>query len=223
MDSRLRIAGMTDGFTEYLLIPFGQKAKKAGYIMDNKKKALKILRKKIIDELFVDRWHDVWFFPNKDGVKGWQGTAPILFVGLNPSTGPGHFPSPADQIFYSCLAKNGFCNAHITDIYKIRATGQKLPEIQRNNCLLRLNRNYLLDEVNILQPRLVVALGEASHHMLRKWLSGINKEQLLRVPHYSWAYRWGKKARFSKEMNDVRKRYSDTTLPPLLRSDVEKL
>ena len=178
----------------------------AGLIM-NKQIALKLLRQKIVEQLFVDRWREVWFFPAKFGVKGWQGTAPIMFIGLNPSGG-GHFPSQADHLFYKCLAKNGFWNAHLTDVHKVRATAQEVPQIQRDSILLRLNRNYLLKEVGILQPRLVVALGKTTHDLLKDWLPDIPKERLLRIPHYSWACRYKHEKRFLIEMNNVRKYYS---------------
>jgi len=59
--------------------------------MIEKLKRLEALRARIVRELYLDEWRDVWFFPRFDGVDGWRGTERVMFVGLAPSTG--HFPT----------------------------------------------------------------------------------------------------------------------------------
>jgi hypothetical protein len=168
--------------------------------------ALARLRQKIIEELFVERWHEVWFFPERDGVKGWRGTAPIMFVGPNPSTG--HFGSRADHFFYKNLADNGFQNAHLTDAFKMRATAEEVPINQQDSLLSGLNRGYIQEEVTIIQPRLLVALSENTYDLLSDWLPEMYRERLVRIPHYSWAHRYRKEDRFAQAMNDVRLRFA---------------
>jgi len=90
--------------------------------MMEKKLSLQELRRKIVLKLEVDDWHEVWFFPPYNGLKGFLGTQDIILVGLAPSTG--HFPSRYDRIFYEQLKKHGFGNAHITDIAKVRMPGR---------------------------------------------------------------------------------------------------
>jgi hypothetical protein len=54
------------------------------------------LRARIVREVYLAEWRDVWFFPAFEGVRGWQGTQDIMFVGLNPSTG--RFPDSACRL-----------------------------------------------------------------------------------------------------------------------------
>ncbi len=68
---------------------------------------------------------NVWFWPVRDRVKGFLGTAPIIVAGLNPS-GKGQVrrthkkkTKPTDKFFYSSLRQAGLAGAHITDIIKI--------------------------------------------------------------------------------------------------------
>jgi hypothetical protein len=89
----------------------------------SKLRRLRRLRKTIIQETYVDLWKDVWFYPSCMGVRGWEGTQDIMFVGLNPSTG--RFPSKDDKFLYSQLMEHHFEAAHLTDLIKLRATGQE--------------------------------------------------------------------------------------------------
>lgn len=48
------------------------------------------LRAQIVRDLYLDEWREVCFFPAWDGVRGWQGTQDIIFVGLNPRRAAQH-------------------------------------------------------------------------------------------------------------------------------------
>jgi hypothetical protein len=61
-------------------------------------KSLTHLRSKIVQEMFVQQWKDVWFFPRLNGVKGWQGTGDVFFVGAAPNFG--RFSTEADKFLY---------------------------------------------------------------------------------------------------------------------------
>lgn|GEM_PF-1159560 len=161
-----------------------------------------MLRAKIIRQLFVERWHEVWFFPRNSTVKGWQGTAPIMFVGLNPSTG--NFPSKADRFFYQYLAKHKFNSAHLTDVYKIRALNDGVASMLQKRRLQLLNREYLRQEIAIVRPRLIVAMGKTAHNLLSEWFPN---EQLDLIRHYSWAVRYNQKKTFAEDMRRVSKSY----------------
>lgn len=141
-----------------------------------------------------------------DRVMGWQGADPIFFVGPNPS-GAGHFPSRADRGFYKQLHTQGLHNAHLTDLMKVRATATEVPEIFKDSAVVHLCRGYFQEELDILDPRLVVALGEQVHRLLTDWFPGAEFE-LIRIPHYSYAYRYAKQARFARAMADVHSRLS---------------
>ena len=114
--------------------------------------------------------HEVWFWRNRDHVKGFLGTAPVIVAGLNPSKGrrrPG--PSETDKFFYRCLRKEGLANSHITDIIKIRAQRKDVPLLLYDPRILRLHRRYFKEEVRIVQPAVVVILGDQVLDVLRGW------------------------------------------------------
>ena len=156
--------------------------------------ALAELKARITQDL-DHRGQEAWFFLFWDGVRGWEGTDPVFFVGLNPSEGRRTpFPSKADQLFYRSLAAHGFADAHLTDVVKAKATNKHAPAMLRDQDLMALHRAWFLEEVRIIQPRLVVALTRKVESLLRDWIPGI---PLAYVPHYAWAKRWGKEARFA--------------------------
>lgn len=163
--------------------------------------ALAALKARITQDL-DHRGQRAWFFPSLDGVRGWEGTDPVFFVGLNPSAGRGTpFPSKADQLLYRSLAAHGFADAHLTDAVKAKATGKGIQVILADDEQRQQHRTWFLEEVRIIQPRLVVALAREVESLLRDWIAGI---PLAYVPHYSWAKRWGKEARFTDAMAAIR-------------------
>ncbi len=173
----------------------------------NRARALLELRRAIIEELYIERWREVWFFPEYDGVKGWSGIEPIMFVGLNPSTG--RFPSKADRLFYRALKRNGLADAHITDLLKIRADAASVRDVFRNTELIRTHKEWLMREVNLLQPRLIVALGHRTLMELKEWLPQRWRSRIAKIHHYSWAKRWRGEKVFGEDMASIRTRYRD--------------
>jgi len=125
-----------------------------------------------------------------------------MFVGLNPSKG--HFPSGADRMFYRLLRSRDFSNAHLTDAVKVKATAREVAMVFADAELMRLSRGYLSEEVEILRPRLIVALGKKAYTLVRRWLPEFPSERVKLVHHYSWAYRWRRKRQFGQEMNRIR-------------------
>ena len=153
-----------------------------------KASALADLRAKIIQELTIERWRDAWFFPPSNGYRdvpqgicGWQGTGDVLLVGLNPSTG--QFPNEADKFLYGELRDNDLGEAHLTDVIKVRATGSEVKLMLKNPNLMRQQRDYFLEEIDILAPRLLVPMGRQAADALTAWLPG---SKIVRaIPHYS--------------------------------------
>jgi len=78
---------------------------------------------------------------------------------------------------------NGFANAHLTDILKVKATGKGTQPLLRDAELMAAHRSYLLREVRILRPRLVVGMGERAYEILTQWLK--DDPPVCRMPHYS--------------------------------------
>jgi hypothetical protein len=160
------------------------------------------LRKEIISELCVKRWHDVWFFPAREDVNGWRGTGPVMFIGPNPSRG--HFPSHADLFFYEQLRHNGFSNAHLTDVFKICATSEEMKHHRADRSLVRLHQSYLSKEIEIIDPSLLVAMTDETLKTLRGWLPSSLHTRLTKIHHYSWANRYNRREEFSKDIKRVR-------------------
>ena len=145
-------------------------------LIDAKLDRLRLLRQKIVNEMYLDRWLDVWFFPRHAGVAGWEGTQGVMFVGLNPSTGA--FPNKADDFLYIQLKAHRFAEAHLTDLIKLRATGQKALswykamryrrfEDDTERQLLDMQSGYLVEEQAILKARLIVAMGKGRAELLK--------------------------------------------------------
>jgi len=99
-------------------------------------------------------------------VKGFLGTQDIIFLGLNPSLG--HFPSKYDKFFYEELRKNGFKNAHITDLIKIKAPNKKINELLKNEKVLKEQLGFLIEEIKIIKPRIIVVLGKKCEEVFSK-------------------------------------------------------
>ena len=173
---------------------------------DEKARRLADLGTGIVEELKA-RGYEPWLWPRCENVAGWEGTAPIIFSALNPSKGGGEnrFPTRADRMLFWCLSENGFADAHLTDVLKAKATNDDAPSFLRNNSFMEVHRAWLLEEVAIVRPRLIVAVGQRAHDFLRRWLS--DDERLRCIPHYAWAVRFPKRAgtRFADAMVDLRR------------------
>ena len=194
-----------------------------GTTKDSKRERLEELRREIIEEFFVKKWMDVWFYPEYDGVMGYLGTQDIAFVGLSPSyhAFPTKYPNLIEgakttalkciRIFYKVLKDMGFENAHLTDVMKIRAEGKEQVETYfQDQALLNRNLEYLSREFEIIQPRLVVALGKRALEFLQevspKRFPGI---KIRKITHYSYLrFRKYDEQRFRDEMKNVKKLYS---------------
>ena len=181
--------------------------------MTEKRKRLEDLRVRIVRELYLDEWRDVWFFPPFEGVAGWRGTQRVMFVGLAPSTG--RFPTEADRSsnparrLYAQLKRHGFGRARLTDVIKERAVGRDVEEIERNKARMERYRRYLLKEIEIIQPRLIVAMGHRAYRILSDWRDRLGSEApVMRIPHYSVRFpSAATRRRFTAKVTEIRRRY----------------
>ena len=171
--------------------------------MTKRQKLLK-LRSKIIDKIFKACWEDVWFFPGYKGVKGYLGTQDIIFLAINPSTGV--FPSWADEQYYRQLKKQKFTNAHLTDVFKQRAKSWK--ELAKNKKIKYEAKIFLLEEIKIIKPKLIVLVGKGYKEFYEEILRGINVKKF---PIMHYAFRYGTKkrlrAKIRREIEKVRDQY----------------
>jgi len=199
---------------------------------DSKRERLEELRKEIIEEFFIKKWMDVWFYPKYDQVMGYLGTQDIAFVGLSPSyhAFPTKYPNLIEgakttalkciRIFYKVLKDVGFKNAHLTDVMKVRAEGEEQVETYfQDQALLNRNLEYLSREFEIIQPRLIVALGRRAKEILRQKFP---RMRIHMITHYSrLRFRKYDEQRFRDEMKDVKERYSElkkTSIPDIKES-----
>jgi len=132
-----------------------------------------------------------WFFPpDKHGVKGFFGTSDVMFVCPRPSTGS--FNDSASRTFYELIRKYGFSKAHITDIVKCRSkAGKKTTGKEVANCF-----PFLLREKEILQPRIIVAVGDEAYNEIRDHFHNVRK-----IRHY--AYRWEKTDELERQIKEI--------------------
>jgi len=152
-----------------------------------KLKRLEDLQARIVRDLYLKEWREVWFFPSFGGVDGWCGTQRIMFVGRAPSTG--HFPTEAERSsdparrLYTLLNRQGLARAHLTDAIKERVLGLAVGDIEADKARMERYRRYLEMEIDIIRPRLIVAMGERTYRIMNDWLG--SDPRLRRIPHYS--------------------------------------
>jgi hypothetical protein len=169
---------------------------------DQKTKKLKAIRSIVIDQFYKEGWKEVWFYPPHDGVDGYMGTQDIIFVGLNPATA--NFPSWHDKMYYRNLKTFGFKNAHITDLFKVRATNQEVKD-KMSGWDFKEAGKILKSEIETIEPRLIVLLGKSVEEIYCKMFPPKEVKDTIKVlttKHY--AYRYGSKKdlrrRIRKEM-----------------------
>lgn len=132
---------------------------------DSKKEQLRILEKRIIS--YGDQW---WLFPpdEKRLIKGFLGTGPIFLVGDQPSTSTWNENNPNRILFYSVISALGLQNAHLTDIYKRRGKSSSLCEKLPRDFPEHIN--IFCEEVSILQPTKIVAMGHLAFSLIQQHL-----------------------------------------------------
>ncbi len=156
-----------------------------------KETALKELAEKICTH------KDWWLFPSQGSVKGFMGTDPIFIIGDQPSTDQWPPEHPNRKVFYETLQKAGLANAHLTDLYKKRGLSnslkQGLPKDFHNHL------NLLRKEIEILQPKLIVALGQLAQRLLIKNLTAW-QPAIPRIWHFSYVVRVGRESQYEANM-----------------------
>lgn len=158
---------------------------------------LEKLRKKIEKE-FAKKRRNVWFYPKRLKVKGWLGSKDVMFVGPNPSCN--RFPTPQTDFFYHLLQKNGFENAHLTDLIKIRATNNEADKIIDK--YFKNQIKILEKEIDIIKPKLIVIMGNRAKESIKRF--NWKKGNLVYIYHYSLRFEW-QKERFIRDIKKIKK------------------
>ena len=145
---------------------------------------------------------DFWVFPGQDSIKGFMGTDPIFIVGDQPSTDEWPPEHPHRKVFYETLQKVGLANAHLTDLYKKRGLSNALAkekELPRDfGKHLSLSRK----EIEILQPKIIVALGALAQRLLIQKLQDW-RPAIPRIWHFSYVVRSGKESEYAANMREM--------------------
>lgn len=129
---------------------------------------------------------NAWLFPESEGIGGFLGTGPIMIVAERPSTGT--FGSKADRLLYSLLGEYGAADTHLTDVIKSRG---RVDDAYPAN--LAPDKSFFDRELEIVQPKRIIAFGDKVHDMLKFMLAG-HGIPVLKTWHYANGGRWPKRA-----------------------------
>ena len=160
----------------------------------NKLKQLQVLKERM-EQDFRSQFPDsrLWFFSNENKVDGYWGTDAVMFVGIRPSTGKGGFARPTFNAFYDLLERHGFAHAHVTDLVK-----ESMEVGYPSDAQVDRNWPYFLEELSIVDPIVVVALGRWVFDELHKRWDRL--VPLRRVTHY--AFRYGSRSKIGQQLDE---------------------
>lgn len=148
----------------------------------------------------ISSHEDWWIFPSEKLVQGFEGTDPIFIVGDQPSTDAWPVKHPNRRAFYDTLSKVDLSNAHLTDLYKKRGLSNALKNGLPNDFAEHLA--VFRKEMKILQPKLIVALGELAQGLLIQNLPEW-KKPIPRIWHFSYVVRAGKESEYEANMRQM--------------------
>lgn len=172
----------------------------------SKRQRLLKLRERIIDNIYKQRWEEVWFFPRYHEVpevKGFLGTAPIVFASINPSFGT--YPSKADIFYYETLRRQGFEDAHLTDVFKVKRKKLNARDLLNDKSSIREAEKFLDEEMNIVKPKALVFVGRSKlyREFYERFFKRYNLPKTL-ILHYAYAYRYNKKEEFEADVGKIK-------------------
>jgi uracil-DNA glycosylase family 4 len=149
----------------------------------------------------------------------------VMFVAESPSTAGGtgirepelnFSKTPRDELFLNARKRVGMRDSYITDLVKCGIVNGK-PSLEKlDNCF-----PYLQEEIRLVRPRVIVAVGKTISFQDGKKRVTYNFLELLQkrignaipttwVYHYSWVYRYHRDhnemtRRFHKQFDDILK------------------
>lgn len=137
----------------------------------------------------IDSHVDWWRFPEEGPIRGFLGTDPLFIVGDQPSTSPWDSSHPNRRAFYALLNRLAVPNAHVTDLYKRRGSSGALKKGLPDD--FKAHVEFFREEVEILQPFRVVALGGHAHQLLAAHVPEL-VPILTEMWHFSYVVRYGR-------------------------------
>ena len=127
-----------------------------------------------------------WRFPSEEQVGGFLGAGEVFFVGDQPSTSPWPRHDRGRRLFYDGLVAAGLGDAHLTDLVKRRGRASALRDGLPDDFDLHLA--FFREELALLQPRRVVAIGRLCEELLRAHVPEV-RDRLAYVTHFAYAIR----------------------------------
>jgi hypothetical protein len=137
----------------------------------------------------IDSHSDWWRFPEEATVRGFLGTDRLFIVGDQPSTSPWDASHPNRRAFYGLLVAIGVPNAHLTDLYKKRGRSGTLRSGLPDDFDAHLK--FFREELAIIQPTRVVALGQLACDLLAKHVPEV-RPMLSQMWHFAYPVRRGR-------------------------------
>lgn len=151
---------------------------------------------------------EVWFYPEYAGVMGFSGMQDIILLGLNPSSGS--FPSKKDELLYNLLKEKGLEYIHITDLIKVRAKNRYATDLFTNSELMKKQTDFFSDELNLIKPKIIIAMGEQCNNLLKQFFPKIEKGyKVFQIKHYGRVRFEGYKVfkEISKQLDEIKEEY----------------
>ena len=134
----------------------------------------------------IEHHHDWCRFPAEAPVLGFLGEGDVFFVGDQPSTSSWRPTNRGRRIFYDGLVEAGLANAHLTDLVKRRGPAGQLEGGLPDDFAVHLA--FFREELTLLRPRRVVALGKRCERLLREYVPEV-APILGYVHHFAYAAR----------------------------------
>lgn len=144
---------------------------------------------------------DWWTFPTEGAIRGFMGTGPIFLVGDQPSMDQWPIDHPSRRAFYGTLQKVGLSNAHLTDFCKRRGVCSELRNKPLTENELKVHLAVLRKEIEILQPKRIVAVGELAQELLSRHLP--EHKPIPRMWHFSYVVRSKRLSEYAKNMREA--------------------
>lgn len=157
----------------------------------------------------IDSHGDWWRFPSENPIRGFLGTGRLFIVGDQPSTSVWESWHPNRRAFYELLIRLAVADAHLTDLYKVRGRSGALKAGLPADFGAHLK--IFRQELDILEPTRVVALGRHAHDLLAQHVPEV-RSKLAWMWHFAHAVRYGRIAEW--EVNARAAIGGTSALPP---------
>ena len=117
-----------------------------------------------------------WLFPSEDGIDGFPGRGPLMFLGDQPSTSDWDKSDRGRRLFYGKLQKYGLGSSHLTDLYKARGKSSGLRKWRRTGMpadWVTVHKPILETEIKIVKPTRIICVGGLAFDLFTGLMPGL--------------------------------------------------